>query len=144
MGRVRDMLGDGRGTEVAFHLLHIGAKDFFLDHAQHLTLGTGQQKRLNQSREQALLDRASANRKIQEAEQQLWKSTANEQPNPAEIETKVREIEKLRADQRLAMIRLVDEAARVLTEEQTKILLGTAAPVLPDMPAAESAHSHKP
>ena len=116
----------------ASHLHHLGATGFFLDHTQHLTLNIEQKKKLNQIKEQAALNKASADRKVQEAEQELWKSTASEQPNLAEIETKVREIEKLRADQRLAFIRSVGEAAKVLTEEQTKILLGTAAPVMPD------------
>ena len=139
MGRVKDLTGSGKGIEVASRLFHAGATDFFLDHAQHLALSTEQQKRLNQIKEQALLDKASTNRKFQEAEQQLWKSTASDQPDPAEIETKVREIEKLRADQRLAFIRSVGEAAKVLTEEQTKILLGTAAPPMTDMPAEKPA-----
>ena len=155
MGRVKDLTG-GKGTEVAPRLFHAGAEDFFLDHAQHLTLSTEQQKKLNQIKEQALLDKASANRKIQEAEQQLWKSTSTDRPDAEEIQTKVRQVEKLRADQRLAFIRSVGEAAKVLTEEQTKSLLGTAAPVMPDAkpatpgskptakPAAEPAHQHKP
>ena len=144
MGRVKDLTSSGKGTEVVSRLFHAGATDFFLDRAPHLTLSPEQQKRLNQIKEQAVLDKASVNRKVQEAEQQLWKSTASDQPNPVEIETEVREIEKLRADQRLAFIRSVGEAAKVLTEEQIKILLGTAAPVMPDMPAAKPAHQHKP
>ena len=156
MGSVKNLMDSGKGTEVVSRLFHAGAKDFFLDHAQHLTLSTEQQKRLNQIKEEAALNKASAGRKVQEAEQQLWKSTASDQPNPAEIETKVREVEKLRADQRLVFIRTVGEAAKVLTEEQTKILLGTAAPAMPDAkpatpgskptakPAAEPAHQHKP
>ena len=137
MGRVKDLTGGGKGTEVASHLFHAGATDFFLDHTQHITLSAEQQKRLNQIKEQALLDKASANRKVQEAEQQLWKSTSADRPDVEEIETKVRQVEQLRADQRIGFIRAVDQAAKVLTEEQTKILLGTAASVMPDMPAAK-------
>ena len=114
------------------HLYHVGSTGFFLDHPQHITLTIEQQKRLQPIKEQALLDKQSAERKVQEAEQQLWKLTAVEQPDIEQIETKVREIEKLRADQRLAFIRAVGEAAKVLTEEQMKILLGTAAPVTPE------------
>ncbi len=150
------MLGTPSGIPGASHLYHLGATDFFLDHTQHLTLSTEQQNRLNQFKEQAALNKASANRKVQEAEQQLWKLTASDQPNPAEIETKVREIEKLHVAQRLAFIRAVGDAAKVLTEEQTKILLGKAASIMPDAnpappgsrPAAETAanpaHEHKP
>jgi Spy/CpxP family protein refolding chaperone len=114
------------------HLYHVGSTGFFLDHPQHITLSIEQQKRLHPIKEQALLDKQSAERKVQEAEQQLWKLTAVEQPDVAQIEAKVREIEKLRADQRLAFIRAVGAAAKVLTEEQMKILLGTAPPVTPD------------
>jgi len=150
------MPGTPPGIPGASHLYHLGTTGFFLDHPQHLTLTIEQRKRFNQIKERALLGKASAERKVQEAEQQLWKLTAIEQPDTAQIETKVREIEKLHADQRLAFIRSVGEAARALTEEQTKILLGTAAPVTPDAkpatpeskPAAESAakpaHEHKP
>jgi Spy/CpxP family protein refolding chaperone len=144
------------GIPGASHLYHVGATGFFLDHPQHITLSTEQRKKLNQVKEQARLNKASADRKVQEAEQQLWKLTAVEEPDTAQIETKVREIEKLHVAQRLAFIRSVGEAAKVLTEEQTNILLGTAAPVTPDAkpatpeskPAVESAakpaHSHKP
>ena len=137
MGRVKDLAGSGKGTEVVSRLFHAGAKDFFLDHAQHITMSAEQQKRLNQIKEQALLDKASANRKIQEAEQQLWKTTGADRPDVEEIEIKVRQVEQFRADQRIGFIRAVDQAAKVFTEEQTKILLGTAAPVMPDMPAAK-------
>ena len=121
------------------HLYHIGAAGFFLDHQEHIQLSAGQQKQLNQIRENALLEKATADRNLEEAEQQLWKLTAADQPDLAPIEAKVREIEKLRGDQRLTLVRPVVEAAKVLTEEQTKILLGTAAPVMPDMPAAKPA-----
>lgn len=127
------------GVPGVSHLYHIGAAGFFLDHQEHIQLSAEQQKKLNQVREYALLEKATADRKVEEAEQQLWKLTAAEQPDLAQIETKVREIEKLRGDQRLTLIRPVVEAAKVLTEEQTKILLGTAEPAVPDMPAAKSA-----
>ena len=140
------MLGTSPGNPGASHLYHLGATGFFLDHTQHLTLSTEQKKKLNQIKEKARLNKASADRKVQEAEQQLWKSTASDKPNPSEIETKVREIGKLRVTQRLAFIRSVGEAAKVLTEEQTKILLGTATPgnKPTTKPAAEPAHPPKP
>lgn len=150
------MPGARAGIPGASHLYHVGATDFFLDHSQHITLSTEQWKCLNRIKEQAALNKASANRKVQEAEQQLWKLTALAQPDTAQIEAKIREIEKLHVAQRLAFIRPVGDAAKVLTEEQTKILLGKAAPVMPDAkpappgnkpsakPAAESAHPLKP
>ncbi len=39
----------------------------------------------------------------------------------------MKEIEKLRGDQRLAFIRAVGEAAKILTDEQRTALLGQAA-----------------
>jgi Spy/CpxP family protein refolding chaperone len=126
------------GVPGVSHLYHIGAVGFFLDHQEHIQLSAEQKKKFNQIRENALLEKATADRNVEEAEQQLWKLTAADQPDLAQIEAKVREIEKLRGDQRLTLVRPVVEAAKVLTEEQTKILLGTAAPVMADMPAAKS------
>ena len=116
------------GFPGASHLYHIGADDFFLNHDQHMTLSTQQRSDLTRAREQALLEKATADRKISEAEQELWTLTAADQPDAAKIEAKVREVEKLRGDQRLGFIRAVGEAAKVLTEEQRKSLLGQLPP----------------
>lgn len=146
MGSVKNLTDGGKDTEAATRLFHAGAKDFFLDHAQHLVLNAEQKKKLNQIKEQALLDKASAHRKKQEAEQQLWKSTSADRADAEEIETKVRQVEKLRADQRIRFIRAVGEAANVLTEEQRKILFGTAVPEMPatpgSKPEAKPEHKH--
>ena len=69
-----------------------------------------------------------ARRGIEGAEQELWTLTASDEPDAAKIEAKVREVEKLRGDQRLGFIRAVGEAAKVLTEEQRKSLLGQLPP----------------
>jgi Spy/CpxP family protein refolding chaperone len=66
-------------------------------------------------------------RKVEEAEQELWELTASDTPDAAAIEAKVREIEKLRGDQRMAFIRAVGEAAKQLTDEQRRALVGVAA-----------------
>ena len=116
------------GNPGASHLYHIGATGFFLDHPQHITLSTEQRKALNQIQERAALEKSSADRKVQEAEQQLWKLTGADQPDAVKIEAKVREVEKLRGDERLGFIRAVGEAAKVLTEEQRMALVGTAVP----------------
>jgi Spy/CpxP family protein refolding chaperone len=116
------------GFPGASHLYHIGSTGFFLDHGEHITLTTEQQTALNAVKEQALLDKATAQRKIDAAEQELWTLTASDQPDAAKIETKVQEIEKLRGDQRLNFIRAVGEAAKVLTDEQRKSLLGQLPP----------------
>ncbi len=124
------------GFPGASHIYHIGATDFFLDHPEHITLSTEQQVKLNAAKQKAVTDKANAQRKIEEAEQQLWELTAADQPDAAKIDTKVREIEKLRGDQRMAFIRAVGEAAKVLTDDQRKILLGHA------KPATDQPHVH--
>ena len=82
-----------------------------------------------------MLDQRTAERRIEEAEQELWTLTAAEAPDVAKIEEKVRNIERLRGDQRLAFIRSVGEAARVLTADQRSVLLGAK----PRNPQASSA-----
>jgi len=116
------------GFPGASHIYHVGATGFFLDHPEHLQLTTQQQANLNRIKEKALLEQASIQRKIDEAEQEVWTLTASDQPDAAKIEAKVRAIEKLRGDQRLAFIRAVGEAAKVLTEEQRQALLGHTKP----------------
>ena len=64
--------------------------------------------------------------KVEEAEQELWELTASDTPDADAVESKVREIEKLRGDQRLQFIRAVGEAAKVLSEEQRQVLVGAA------------------
>lgn len=111
------------------HLYHVGASDFFLDHPKHITLSVEQQAALNRIKEKALLDGASAERRIEEAEQELWTLTANEAPDAAKIEAKIRGIEKMRADKRLAFIRAVGDAGKILSTDQRAALLGTKPPM---------------
>ena len=82
-------------------------------------------------KQKATTDKASAQRKVEEAEQQLWELTGSDQPDAAKLEAKVREVEKLRGDQRLAFIRSVGESAQVLTDDQRKVLIGQAQPMTP-------------
>lgn len=117
------------------HLYHIGATDFFLDHPQHITLNTQQQQSLAQQKQQSLLRQGELQRQIDAAEQELWQLTAADQPQIGGIEKKVREIEKLRADKRIAFIRSVGDAAKVLTDEQRQQLTGMA-PAQPAMSQA--------
>ena len=128
------------GFPGASHIYHIGATDFFLDHPEHITLSTEQKTKLAHTKQKAMTDKATAQRKIEEAEQQLWELTAADQPDAAKIDAKVREIEKLRGDQRMGFIRAVGEAAQVLTDDQRKILLGLAPPA----PAAPHVHPKTP
>jgi hypothetical protein len=116
------------GFPGASHIYHIGATGFFLDHPDHITLTTKQQTDLNGLKEKALLEKSTFQRKMDEAEQELWTLTASDKPDATKVDAKVREIEKLRGDQRLAFIRRVGEAAQVLTDEQRQALLGNAKP----------------
>ena len=124
------------GFPGASHLYHIGATDFFLDHPQHIALTTEQQAVLNKAKEQALLAKSTADRAVQQAEQELWTLTASDQPDAAKIEGKIAEIGKLRGDERLGFIRAVGEASKLLTDEQRKILTGFAPPAPAAAPMA--------
>lgn len=127
-GKAMSMNSALPGFPGASRLYHVGAIDFFLDHPQHITLTTEQQSALNRVKERALLDKANADRRIEQAEQELFQLTGADSPDGTRVDAKVREIEKLRADGRLAYIRAVGEAARQLTPEQRSAVLGTGAP----------------
>lgn len=116
------------GFAGASHIYHVGATGFFLDHPQHITLTQDQQIKLNQIKEKTLLGQATSDRWISQGEQELWVLTSSDAPKAAEIEAKIREIEKLRGDKRFAYIRAVGEAARVLTDEQRQTLVGMLPP----------------
>lgn len=127
------------GFPGASHIYHVGATGFFLDHPEHITLTLEQQTALSQKKEQALLQQAEFQRKIEQAEQELWVLTSADQPDAAAIDTKVQEIARLQGDQRIAFIRACGEAAKVLTDEQRKQLTGmlppAPAPMAPAAPA---------
>ena len=112
------------GFPGASHLYHVGSTGFFLDYADKLGLSVEQRSGLNAIKQRALSAQATTQRKIAEAEEALWTLTAAEQPDAAAIETKVREIEKLRSDQRLTFIRAVGDAGKLLTAEQQKMVHG--------------------
>lgn len=116
------------GFAGASHIYHIGASSFFLDHPQHITLTPDQQIKLNQIKEKTLLGQATSDRWISQGEQELWVLTSSDAPKAAEIEAKIREIEKVSGDKRIAYIQAVGEAARVLTDEQRKALVGHLPP----------------
>jgi Spy/CpxP family protein refolding chaperone len=123
------------GFPGASHLYHTGANEFFLDHDQHIALTTQQRTALTMAKEKSLMDKASAERGIAQAEQDLWQLTSADQPDAAKIEAKIQEIEKLRGDERMTFIRAIGEAARLLSPEQIKQLLGQLPPAMPQ-PAA--------
>lgn len=131
------------GFPGASHLYHIGATGFFLDHRQHITLTTEQQAGLNKAKEQALLAKSTSDRAVEQAEQALWTLTAADQPDVAGIEAKIAEIGKLTGERRLAFIRAVGEASKLLTDEQRKSLTGFAPPVSTPPAAAPMAGGMK-
>lgn len=104
------------------HLYHLGAKDFFLDTGL-LALSDDQSATLGLLKARSALDQSEAERQQAQAEEQLWSLTGAEQPDAQTIEAKVREIEKLRGDQRLAFIRAVGDAAALLTGAQREHLV---------------------
>jgi hypothetical protein len=134
MGSMKGMTGMAKmqkaaalpGFPGASHIYHIGATGFFLDHPEHIRLTMKQKIELNRIKEKALLNKATTQRQIEEAEQELWALTGSDRPAATKIEAKVREIERLRGDQRLAFIRAVGDAGKVLTDPQRKALLGVA------------------
>ena len=82
---------------------------------------------LNRLKEKAMLERASAERRIDQGEQDLYALTGADQPEASHIQAKISEIEKLRGDQRMNFIREVGEASNVLTQDQRLVLTGTMA-----------------
>lgn len=115
------------GNPGASHLYHIGSTGFFLDQPQ-LTLTSEQRTALNRIKERALLERTTAERKVEQAEQELWALTGSDQPDGAKVEAKLKEVEQLRTNQRMAFIRAVGEASNVLTAEQRNVVLGMSMP----------------
>ena len=107
------------------HLLHIGSTGFYLNHSQHITLTPDQRARLNRLKEKAMLEQASAQRGIDQGEQELYTLTGTDQPDNARIAAKIADIEKMRAAQRMNFIQAVTDASNILTHEQHQALLGT-------------------
>jgi Spy/CpxP family protein refolding chaperone len=113
------------GQPGASHLYHVGSTGFFLNHPQHITLTADQKTALNRVKEKAMLDRASDQRQIDQAEQELYTLTGADSFDNAKVQAKIGEIEKLRAGQRMNFIKAVGEASNVLTHDQHQALMGT-------------------
>ena len=137
------MLSRLPGFPGASHIYHIGASGFFLDHAGLVELSMDQRKGLAQIQEQALLEQSSYERRIDQAEQELWVLTSAGEPDAAAIEAKVREIANLTAEQRLSFIQSVGKGAEILTEEQRSALVGDLGSSFPETDAApDTVHDH--
>ena len=109
------------------HIYHIGATGFFLDHAGMIRLTPAQQAALNGIKAKSNADSGAAQRGIDQAEQELWVLTSSDQPDSMALETKVRQIERLKGDRRIAFIRSVGEAARMLSADQRAALIAVGA-----------------
>ncbi|HID75650.1 MAG TPA: periplasmic heavy metal sensor [Planctomycetaceae bacterium] len=114
-------------------LYHIGATGFFLDLADRVALGPTQRAKLNRIKEEAMSRQAGFEQQIEAAEEELGKLTGSDRPDAMRIEAKVRQIARLRADRRMAFIRAVGQAAKVLTDEQ-RTTLTTQQPAVDQSP----------
>lgn len=114
------------GVPGVSHLYHIGSTGFFLDQPQ-IRVTSDQQSTLSRVMERALLERANAERRVEQAEQELWALTGAG-TDAARVEDKVAEIEKIRTSQRIEFIRSVGEAIQLLTADQRNALLGATSP----------------
>ena len=128
MGDTPSMKSALPGFPGASHLYHVGSTGFFLDHEEHITLTPEQTKSLEEIAEKSRLEQDAAERKIAEANQTLFTLTGAGQPDAEKIDAEITKIENLAAERRRAFIRQVGEAAKVLTEDQRKVLVGQPMP----------------
>jgi hypothetical protein len=110
------------------HALHVGATGFFLDHAEHLQLTAPQAKQLAKIQQASALAKSTFDRRLAEAEQQLWSLTGAETPSLDAIRRQTKTIADLGAEKRMAFIQSVVKAVEVLTPSQHKLLLGEDIP----------------
>ncbi len=113
----------GAKSAEAPHLLHIGATDFFLDHAQHIGLTSDQRMSLETIKSKAMQQRATSQKAIDVAQQELWQLTSADQPDTAQIDSTVAEIAKAKGDQQTAFIHSVSEASNVLNPQEKEVLV---------------------
>ncbi len=108
------------GTKMteAPHLLHVGAKDFYLDHAQHIGLSADQKTNLEKVKSASTDDKAASQKQISVAQGELWQLTSADQTNTPAIDMKFKEIATMQANEQLMFIHSVSEASNVLTPEQ--------------------------
>jgi hypothetical protein len=111
-------------TVDSLSLYQIGEKEFFIDQAEKITFTTKQHDLLVRIKEHALSNQAITRERIGQAERDLWFLTSAEDPDAVKIKTLVRQIEKLRGDERIDFIDHIGKATGVLTIEQRHVLLG--------------------
>lgn len=124
------------------HIYHVGADGFFLDQASAIDLTKAQQASLAALKESATNAYATARRKIEQGEQDLWVLSSSDAPDITRIETKINEIAALHGQQRIEFIRSVGAAVGLLSDPQRKAVTSQAAPMQqaksPPAPAAAS------
>tara|TARA_R110002049_G_C9177390_1_gene563012 strand:+ start:8218 stop:9132 length:915 start_codon:yes stop_codon:yes gene_type:complete len=111
------------GYPNAPHLYHLGEADFFLDHAQRLSLSPEQNASLTAIKNRWTGQEKNIDAQISRQEQALWQATAKGQPDSVDIHKKVADIEALNSRLRLAFITSVGKAVAVLTPEQVAVLM---------------------
>ncbi|WP_353070704.1 hypothetical protein [Tunturiibacter gelidiferens] len=132
----------GATTTEASPLLHVGAKDFFLDHAKHLNLTPDQKMSLEMIKSSALKHQSTTEMQVAQAQQELWQLTSAEQPVSAQIDGKVWEIAKLNADEQIAFIHSVSASSAVLTaDQQAEAIKSMSSPMNPKSKMQKSAET---
>ncbi|MCW9052057.1 MAG: hypothetical protein OQJ91_07075 [Motiliproteus sp.] len=104
------------------HLYHIGSDNFFLNQAETIRLTESQRQQLTEMQRNWQVTDDQYSQNIDLAEQKLWQLTGEDAPDIQKIETKIREIEEIKTQQRLAFIQAIGEAATILTVEQRRSL----------------------
>lgn len=100
------------------HVLHLGERDFYLDRRRELALTEAQVRQLTAHRSHWLTEREQREAAIDSAETRLWQLTQAVAPNPDQVAAAVRDVERLRSEQRLAFIESVSAAVSTLTPAQ--------------------------
>jgi hypothetical protein len=129
------MPSDLPGFPGTSQIYHVGATGFFVDYSAAIKLTADQLATLNGIKEKSIGNLGAAQCGIDQAEQELWTLTGSDRPDVMKLETKVRDIERLKGDQRIAFIQSVGEAALVLTDDQRAALLGAGTPQAAQMTA---------
>ena len=107
----------------ATRLYHAGSTDFFLDQGDKLNLTSKQTADITEIKRKSLVATEELQTKIAQSEKELFALTGADTPNESTIANKVKDIERLRGEQRLNFIKSVGKAGRVLNDTQRKIYL---------------------
>ncbi len=120
------------------HIYHLGADSFFLDQASAIGLTSEQQIKLSGLKENAAVAYATTQRKMDQAEQDLWVLSSSEAPDLGKIDAKIGELARLGGQQRMDFIRTVGQAVAVLSDAQRKAVASQAGTMQPTMPASST------